>query len=144
PMKHKRPFHFVASCLRATVPAITSIAKINAQLAPLGQPTFLWGMPDGYPDAVDYWVGNIVPRWAFARHLASLADGEVIVDVASFMEGSTTEATIGLIDQRLFAGEMNGRLRASLTMYLERGPYDADRVRETLALAMSGNSFQWY
>ena len=39
----------------------------NNQLNNLGQPLFSWDTPDGYPDKVEYWAGNIVPRWNYAN-----------------------------------------------------------------------------
>ena len=42
---------------------------MNNQLNKLGQQLFTWDTPDGYPDKIEYWAGNIVPRWSFA-HLA--------------------------------------------------------------------------
>ena len=144
PMKLKRPFHLVASALRTTAPAVTNVVTMNTQLTTTGQALFTWETPDGYPDKVEYWAGNVMTRWNFASTLASLATGEVIIDTASFMKGNTADATIAIIDTRLFSGEIDPSLRAALTTYLKAGTYNVARVRETLALAMSANSFQWY
>ena len=40
---------------------------MNGQLDNLGQQLFAWDTPDGYPDKIEYWAGNIVPRWSFAN-----------------------------------------------------------------------------
>jgi uncharacterized protein (DUF1800 family) len=144
PMKLKRPFHLIASALRTTSPAVTNVVNINNQLSTTGQPLYIWETPDGYPDKVEYWAGNIMTRWNFAAFYTALATGEVIVDAASFMKGNTADTTIANIDVRLFGGEIDPALRTSLTTYLKSGTYNAARVRETLALAMSANSFQWY
>ncbi len=144
PMKLKRPFHLIASALRTAAPTVTGVANITNQLNPTGQPLFLWDTPDGYPDLVEYWAGNVMSRWNFAAYFAALAAGEVIVDATVFMQGNTADATVGIIDARLFASEIDPQLRTSLTTYLKAGTYSAARVRETLALAMSANSFQWY
>ena len=144
PMKLKRPFHLVTSSLRASTPAVTNVVNLNNQLFATGQPLFYWDTPDGYPDKVEYWAGNVMARWNFSAYYAALATGEVIVDAAAFMRGNTADTTVAMIDTRLFAGEIDPALRASLTTYLKAGTYNAARVRETLALAMSANSFQWF
>ncbi|MEP6618375.1 MAG: DUF1800 domain-containing protein [bacterium] len=144
PMKLKRPFHYLASSLRTSAPAVTNVATINAQLTNVGQPLFLWDTPDGYPDKVEYWAGNILPRWTYSSFFTALSAGEVIIDTAGFMKGNTADATIAIIDARLFGSEIDPALKASLTAYLKGGTYNVARVRETMALAMSANSFQWY
>ena len=144
PMKLKRPFHLVASSLRTSSPTVTSVVNINSQLTTTGQPLFYWDTPDGYPDGVEYWAGNVMTRWNFAAYYTALATGEVIVDAAAFMKGNTADSTVVAIDTRLFGGEIDPLLRTSLTTYLKAGTYTAARVRETLALAIGANSFQWY
>lgn len=144
PMKLKRPFHYIASALRTSSPTVTGVVSMNNQLATTGQSLFVWDTPDGYPDLVEYWAGNILPRWNFGATYAALASGETIVDVAPFMVGNTADLTVGIIDKRLFGGEISPSLRTSLTSYLKAGTYNAARVRETLALSFGSNSFQWY
>ncbi|MDB4917806.1 MAG: hypothetical protein JWM95_5450 [Gemmatimonadetes bacterium] len=144
PMKLKRPFHLVASSMRTTTPTLTNVTALNNQLFTTGQSLFVWDTPDGYPDKVEYWAGNILPRWNFGAFYAALAAGETIVDVAPFMVGNTADLTVSVIDKRLFGGEIAPALRTSLAAYLKAGTYNAARVRETLALAIGSNSFQWY
>ncbi|MES2179314.1 MAG: DUF1800 domain-containing protein [Gemmatimonadota bacterium] len=144
PMKFKRPFHLIASALRTTTPTVTNVAGVNNQLLTTGQQLFNWDTPDGYPDKVEYWAGNLMTRWNFAAYYTALAAGETIFDVNAFMKGNTADTTIAEIDKRLFASEIDPALRTSLTTYLKAQTYSAARVRETLALAMSANSFQWY
>ncbi len=144
PMKLKRPFHLIASSMRTTTPTVSGVAGPTAQLNNTGQQLFMWDTPDGYPDRVDYWAGNVLPRWNYASYYSALAGGEVNLDVAQFMRGNAADPTVAAIDTRLFGGEIDPALRASLTTYLKGGTYNAVRVRETLALAMSSNTFQWY
>ena len=60
------------------------------------------------------------------------------------MTGNTTASTVAAIDARLFSSEIDPQLRTTLTAYLGTSIPSAARVRETLALAMSANSFQWF
>ena len=106
PMKLKRPFHFVVSSLRSTNPTVASITPVNNQLTNLGQQLFAWDTPDGYPDKIEYWAGNIVPRWSYGTSLSTLnSTTTVAVDTTAYRAGSPA-AAIDLIDQNFFGGEM--------------------------------------
>ena len=68
---------------------------------------FTWDTPDGYPDKIEYWAGNIVPRWSYA-HVAvelELGDDASQLDTTPYRAGSP-DAAIDLIDQNFFGGEM--------------------------------------
>jgi uncharacterized protein (DUF1800 family) len=144
PLKYKRPFHFMASALRGVDARITSMAAMNTQLNTVGQPLFLWETPDGYPDQLEYWAGNILPRWNLASNVSTLRSSTTIyVDHVPYLQG-TADACIDAIDQGLFGGEMPLGTRTALLEYLRAGTLGETRVRETLALAMSCNAFQWY
>jgi uncharacterized protein (DUF1800 family) len=144
PMKFKRPFHLIASALRTTSPTVTNVASCNGQLNNTGQPLFYWDTPDGYPDTAEFWAGNVMTRWNFASFYAALAAGETIVNPAPLMTGNTADSTAAAIDTQLFAGELDAGTRTALASYLKGGTFSAARVRETLALAISANAFQWY
>jgi uncharacterized protein (DUF1800 family) len=145
PMKLKRPFHFLVSSLRSTNPTVTSMATINSQLTNnLGQALFAWDTPDGYPDKVEYWAGNIVPRWNYATVISALnSQTTIAVDTTAYRAGSA-DAAIDLIDQNFFGGEMPLVTRNALLTYIKGGTFNDTRVRETIGLAVSANAFQWY
>ena len=72
PMKLKRPFHFAR--LGAAVDESdrhVDERRSTDSCSTLGQPLFVWDTPDGYPDKIEYWAGNIVPRWQFGTTLSS-------------------------------------------------------------------------
>jgi uncharacterized protein (DUF1800 family) len=144
PMKLKRPFHFLASSLRSTAPTITTMSTFNNQLNNLGQPLFSWDTPDGYPDRVEYWAGNIVPRWNFATVASNLNSvTTVVVDTTAYRAGSP-DAAVDLIDQNFFGGEMPLVTRTALLTYVKAGTFNDTRVREAIGLAISANAFQWF
>jgi uncharacterized protein (DUF1800 family) len=144
PMKLKRPFHYVASSLRSLNPAITSLTPVNNRLGGLGHVQFSWDTPDGYPDKVEYWAGNILPRWSFASSLASLNSTTTIqVDPGTY-RSSSLAGTIDMIDQNFFGGEMPVATRSALTTYAGTATPNDARIRELIALALASNSFQWY
>jgi uncharacterized protein (DUF1800 family) len=144
PMKLKRPFHFLASSLRSTTPTITNMATFNNQLNNLGQPLFGWDTPDGYPDKIEYWAGNIVPRWNYATVVSALnSQTTAAIDTAPYRAGSP-DAAVDLIDQNFFGGEMPVATRTALLAYVKAGTFNDTRVREAIGLAISANAFQWY
>jgi hypothetical protein len=143
-MKLKRPFHFAVSALRALNPLVASTSTINGQLVSLGHQSFAWETPDGYPDKIEYWAGNIVPRWAFGSTFSALNNAASIqVDTTLYRAGSPASA-VDLIDQNFFGGEMPATTRAGLNTYLAGGTFNDTRVRETIALALGSSAFQWY
>ncbi len=145
PAKHKRPFHFVASALRGLNPTVTGVATIaTTRMSLVGQQSFIWETPDGYPDNVQFWSGLIMPRWGFGDYVANLSSGEVSVDVAPFMRVNRPDTVVASINVALFGGEMPRRVFDSLTAYLAGGTLNATRVRETVALAINSTAFQWY
>jgi hypothetical protein len=144
PMKLKRPFHLAVSALRAVNPNVTSVAPINNSLGTLGHRSFSWETPDGYPDKLEYWAGNILPRWSFASSLSSMNSATTIQVDPGMYRGSSIAGTIDLIDQSFFAGEMPVATRDALTAYVGTATLTDARVRELIGLALASNSFQWY
>jgi len=143
-MKLRRPFHFLVASLRSTNPTVTTLTTINGQLNNLGQALFAWDTPDGYPDKIEYWAGNIVPRWGYASVISALnSTTSVAVDTTAYRAGSP-DAAVDLIDQNFFGGEMPLVTRNALLTYIKGGTFNDTRVRETLGLAVSANAFQWY
>lgn len=144
PMKFKRPFHFMVSTLRSANPAITIMSGINGQLSALGHPIYTWPTPDGFPDKIEYWAGNIVPRWNFAYVLSTARSTTAVAfDAAPYLSGSPA-AAVDLIDQVFFGAEMPMGTRTALLSYVNSGTFNDQRVREAISLAISANAFQWY
>jgi uncharacterized protein (DUF1800 family) len=144
PAKFKRPFHYLVSALRATNAEVTSAAALPGRVNTLGQPLFLFETPDGYPDKVEYWSGNILPRWSFANFLSTQNSATSLrVSTAPFMTG-TPDAAIDKINTDFFGGEMSLALRTALLSYVRGGAFTDSRVRETISLALSAAEFQWY
>ncbi len=145
PAKHKRPFHFVASALRSLNPVVTKLTAIaTTQLGILGQDSFFWETPDGYPDNIGYWAGGVMSRWRFADYLTALAAGDVIVDVAPFMASGTADGITSAINSALFAGEMPPSDADRIRSYLSAASISTTRTREALSLAIGSAAFQWY
>jgi uncharacterized protein (DUF1800 family) len=68
--KFKRPFHFVASALRATNATTDASREIIDYLVRLGHAPFRYATPDGYPEEALHWQSTLLWRWNFATALA--------------------------------------------------------------------------
>jgi uncharacterized protein (DUF1800 family) len=142
PAKFKRPFHLLASGLRATNPSVSGTNTMRTQLDAMGHQLFDWETPDGFPDRIEYWAGNIITRWSFARSLSVAANATLAIDMTPYV--GTASLIADAIDENFFAGEMDATMRAALISYMGLGTLNETRIRETLALAMSSSAFQWY
>lgn len=145
--KYKRPFHLVASALRALPHTLTALASLRTQLQTMGHRPFGWSPPNGYPDTTAYWSGLILPRWSYGASLlngtsGSLA-GVVIDDAAFFANAATPAAMVDRLNTALFQGELAPVERAELLEFLGAAP-NRTRARESIGLALAAPSFQWY
>jgi hypothetical protein len=82
------------------------------------------------------------PRWNFANTLVGLTQ-QTVVATAPYLSG-TPAAAIDRIQSDFFAGELPPETRDALYAYITGGTFNATRVRETIALALSSSEFQWY
>ncbi len=145
PAKHKRPFHFVTSAMRALNPTVKGVAAIaGTRLVTLGHQSFMWATPDGYPDKVQFWSGLVMQRWNFGDFIANLTTGEIVVDTTPFTVVNNPDGITAAVSAYLFGGEMPVRTRDAVKTYLAGGTLNNARVRETLALAINSSTFQWY
>jgi uncharacterized protein (DUF1800 family) len=144
PMKLKRPFHLTVSAIRSVNPTVFSFSPIVNQLNTLGHLIFSWDTPDGFPDKLEYWAGNILPRWQFGTAISNLnSTSTLAVDVSAYTAGSPANA-VDLINQSFFAGEMPSATQTGLLNYAGTSALSASKARELIALAVSANGFQWY
>ncbi len=68
--KLKRPFHYVAACLRSTAAETSADPALLAWLGRMGHLPFQFPTPDGQPDRAEAWTGTLLWRWRFAGALA--------------------------------------------------------------------------
>jgi uncharacterized protein (DUF1800 family) len=147
PAKFKRPYHLIMAGLRALGPSVTAagVTSLLGQVATVGQQPFTWLTPDGFPDSVEYWSGNMLTRWNYATFLSNANTATTVqFNVTPFMTPATAVAIVAAINTALFAGEMPPRLASELTTYVSASPTNAATVRETIGLALSSSAFQYY
>jgi len=75
--KVKKPFHFIASCLRAVAADTYAHSSVTEYLTRMGHGPFEFPTPDGYPDQSSYWVSTLLWRWNFALSLCRNEIAEV-------------------------------------------------------------------
>ena len=68
--KLKRPFHFVASALRATQAESDAGHAMLDYLVRMGHAPFQYPTPEGYSDQGIHWTGTLLWRWKFAVALS--------------------------------------------------------------------------
>ena len=147
PAKFKRPYHLIMSGLRALSPSVTAagMPTLLGQVATVGQQPFTWLTPDGFPDSIGYWSGNMLTRWNYATFLSNANSAATVqFNVAPFMNPATPAAIVAAINTTVFAGEMPSRLAGELTNYVSTNPTSAALVRETIGLALSSSAHQYY
>lgn len=143
--KFKRPFHLWVSTFRALNAQLTFNADVLWRLDEAGQMPFRWDPPNGYPDALGFWSGLMLPRWNFATSLMDTGITGVTYDVATITQGATTASAIATrIDAALFGGRMRKTDKAAITQYLLPDPPNSRRIKEAIGLALASPSFQWY
>ena len=147
--KYKRPIHLAVSAIRASGATISDWGSVRSSLSRMGQYPFDWSPPNGYPDALPYWSGLLLPRWDYLAKIAQNGLGaKVHVDVSALVAAKTPDKIAQLIDEALFGGELPAATLAQIKSWLKPekpgGAITEGVIRETLALALSTLNFQWF
>jgi len=79
--KIKRPFHFIASSLRSLSADTYAHQSLTEYLNRMGQGTFQYPTPDGYPDSGSRWVSTMLWRWNFALGVCCNSVPDVTTDL---------------------------------------------------------------
>jgi uncharacterized protein (DUF1800 family) len=134
----KRPFDYVVSSLRALDVDCDGGAPLRNALRRMGQPTWEWPMPDGYPTETEAWQGSLLARWNFAYELAGGMKGAgKPVDQLKRWDGDVAEQAVQAVFHRT-----SQSLGADDLMSVLRGIPDLD-PRRALALALASPEYQW-
>ncbi len=144
-IKLKRPFHFIASCLRATGADTHAHRPLVEYLLRMGQAPFGHPTPDGYPDEAAPWLGTLLWRWNFALALA--ANQVPSVRVSPQRLARAVCGTEGLSPARLlphFIGRAGtaAELKALDDYAASRGLEADENKAELLGLILASPAFQ--
>ncbi len=144
--KLKRPFHFVASAMRALGADTDAGDPVIDYLTRLGHAPFQFPTPDGYPDEAPPWLGTMLWRWNFALALATNRIPRTHVDLKHLGEavGKDDAGSPVVPFMRYLLGRRptDGEIGA-IWKYLgqsENGP--AERRAEAVGLVLASPAFQ--
>ncbi len=142
--KIKRPFHLVASMLRATSPAITSVQSLLTDLDGMGHRPMRWPAPNGYPDANEVWGQSVLARWAFASRYGGGVTGVPWSPTALF--GTTPKSALAArAADVMLGGAITIEDLAGVQAYADAAPVLNDALRrEIAALVAQTPSFQYH
>ncbi|MBS1991327.1 MAG: DUF1800 domain-containing protein [Cyanobacteria bacterium SZAS LIN-3] len=150
--KIKRPFHFIASSLRALAADTYAHQSLTEYLNRMGQGTFQYPTPDGYPDIGSRWVSTMLWRWNFALGVCCNSVPDVSADLprlATAIGAITAPDKTDKIDiYNLFAHFIGrkpteaelGALREYLAQ--SRGKASAAQKQELVGLVLASPAFQ--
>lgn len=127
--KLKRPFHFLAACLRATEARSDCGPALCDYLDRMGHAPFQHPTPDGYPEDAAAWTGTLMWRWRVAAAIAQNEVGGTRIDAADLMQ--RTGGVLGLLAQ------CYGRAPSSAELEVANASGD-----DALALALASPAFQ--
>ncbi len=127
----KRPFDYVVSALRATGATTDGGKPLLRWLENMGQASYEWPMPDGYPDRNSAWTGSMLSRWNFAFALASDSIGGTRIS-KEIVESPLKDRASMLFCRPIVADD--GKLLAAMANLDERGQ---------AAALIASPEFQW-
>lgn len=135
----KRPFEFVVSALRVTDADTRALQGVQSHLRMMGQPSYEWPMPDGYP--VDYasWSGTVLARWNFAYALMSGELGDAKPRLRQAMRNTKSEPFELLAQTTLGQSPDDPSLRELKSAL---GTLSDDDLEHAAALCLSSPQFQ--
>jgi uncharacterized protein (DUF1800 family) len=146
--KLKRPFHLLISLLRQTGAQVTDPVGVISALAAMGHAPHDWHTPDGAPDRIQAWGGDVLNRWALASYLLSNQLPGVTVPNSSIgliLGGIPQSQVTRRLDQVLCGGTMRGEDREIVQSYVDGiASWNVTTAREAIALAASSPSYQLY
>lgn len=147
--KLKRPMHLALSLMRSLGDATRLLdpAGLDGVLGSLGHRPYNWPDPDGYPDDLETWGSNVLPRWNLAHSICQDTmsgldtQGWLISQLLGWPSASELADTL---NQHLFNGYMQRTdLQALRTFVSSAGTTEIALRTEAYAMAACSPSFQF-
>ena len=146
----KRPLDYVASSLRALAADTDGGKNLQNYLGDMGQPLYLWPMPDGFPEKSSAWASALLPRWNYALALTANKIGGTRIDLQAPLAGSKLSSVDTLLEAvygRPYDAPELAQARKQITAHVERahraGVNEPTLLAETAALLFAAPAFQW-
>jgi uncharacterized protein (DUF1800 family) len=145
--KVKSPFELVLSELRAIDAPADTTMQTSQLIARLGQPTFGWPTPEGWPENSSVWMnaGTIYQRMRFATNVAAATGSSANLtkwrDWAT-LSSQTIDAQVDGVIKDFLGGIAAPATRAAM-LAPDPGATDGpQRLRSIVAIAMASPDFQ--
>lgn len=130
----KRPLDFIVSSLRATDAATDAAGAVQESLAGMGQPLYLWPMPDGFPLETEAWTSSLLARWNFASRLTGNQLGGTKIDPNRLVSNNKSLNGVAIAFRRDSTSNDLRSLSAALS---------ESKLSSQIALALASPEFQW-
>jgi uncharacterized protein (DUF1800 family) len=140
--KFKRPFHFIASCLRATGADTHAHKPLIEYLLRMGQGPFQHPTPDGYPDEAAPWLGTLLWRWNFALAIAANQVPSVEVEPQRLITAIGASGPAQLLPHFIGRAGTDAELKALNDYAAGQGIDTNERKAELLGLILASPAFQ--
>jgi uncharacterized protein (DUF1800 family) len=140
--KFKRPFHFIASCLRATGADTHAHKPLIEYLLRMGQAPFQHPTPDGYPDEAAPWLGTLLWRWNFALAVAANQVPSVEVEPQRLITAIGASGPAQLLPHFIGRAGTDAELKALNDHAAGQGIDTNERKAELLGLILASPAFQ--
>ncbi|MGH9935231.1 MAG: DUF1800 domain-containing protein [Blastocatellia bacterium] len=141
-VKFKRPFHFIASCLRATAADTHAHRPLIEYLPRMGQAPFQHPTPDGYPDEAAPWLGTLLWRWNFALALTANQIPSAHVEPRRLMNAIGGSSPSRLLPHFIGRAGTETELKALNDYAASQGIETNERKAEMLGLILASPAFQ--
>ena len=143
-VKFKRPFHFIASCLRATGADTHAHKPLIEYLLRMGQAPFQHPTPDGYPDVATPWLGTLLWRWNFALAVAANQIPSVKVEPQRLIDAIGGSGPAQLLPHFIGRAGTEAELKALNDYAASQGIDTDERKTGMLGLILASPAFQSY
>jgi len=151
--KIKRPFHFIASSLRALAADTYAHASLTEYLNRMGHAPFQYPTPDGYPDQSSYWLSTLLWRWNFALSVCSNKVPEVTIELSELATAigaatrgkktkTLTKAQLDCLFSHFVGRQPTSSERSTFFDYLATSKSESDPCPELVGLILSSPAFQ--
>lgn len=146
--KLKRPFHFIASLLRALGADVPIPSSLQGYLFVMGHLPFYWPQPDGYADKIEVWGTAVLPRWQYATTIAyNLLSPNISIDLDGLLAsegGNMPGEQATAMDRILAGGQLSDEEVTLLQDFYDGAAGTYWPEADTLRLAASVPTFQLY
>ena len=142
PAMFKRPAHFLVSALRALNANTDGAKPLLDALEHMGQLSFAWPSPDGYPIHDIAWQHNLLPRWQFALALAEDALDNTRVDwpaLERWLAMPSPTLQLDALATLLLGAPLDAPLRDRMLHALG----DTPSIQAQTAALIASPQFQW-